>query len=85
MSPHERAKLKKFPLRRGTAARSEGEALQGDVDGVNLEGVEEPHEHPPPSLRLGHPLRRGNLGEFGDTSIMFSKTTSSYYARARER
>ena len=40
-------------LRRGTAARSEGEAPQGDVDGVNEELAEEPHQ--PPSLALGHP------------------------------
>ena len=74
MSPHERAKLKKFSLRRGTAARSEGEALQGDVDGVNREGVEEPHEHPPPSLTLGHPLRRGNWVEAGSYTIILSKS-----------
>jgi len=43
------------PLRRGTAGRSEGEAPQGDVDGVKQEVGEEPHEHPPPSLTLGHP------------------------------
>ncbi len=49
-----------FPLRRGTAARSEGEAPQGDVAGVNQDVGEEPHQHPPPSLALGHPLRRGN-------------------------
>ena len=48
-----------IPLRRGTAVHSEGEAPQGDVEGVNEELAEEPHQHPPPSLRLGHPLRRG--------------------------
>ena len=31
-----------IPLRRGTAARSEGEAAQGDVDGVNQDVGEEP-------------------------------------------
>ncbi len=49
---------REFPLRRETAARSEGEAAQGDIDGGNPEVVEEPHQHPPPSLTLGHPLRR---------------------------
>ena len=44
-----------IPLRRGTAVRSEGEAPQGDVAGVNEELAEEPHQHPPPSLALGHP------------------------------
>ena len=46
-----------IPLRRGTAARSEGEAAQGDVGGVN-KAPRYPHQHPPPSLALGHPLRR---------------------------
>ena len=32
-----------IPLRRGTAARSEGEAAQGDVGGVNEALAEEPH------------------------------------------
>ena len=50
-----------FPLPRGTAAHSEGEAPQGDVDAVNPEVVEEPHQHPPSSLTLGHPLRRDFL------------------------
>ncbi len=53
-----------IPLRRGTAVRSEGEAPQGAVEGVNEELAEEPHQHPPPSLALGHPLRRGNYLRF---------------------
>ena len=48
-----------IPLRRGTAARSEGGAPQGDVDGVNEELAEEPHQHPPPLLRRGTPFEGG--------------------------
>ena len=42
-----------IPLRRGTAARSEGEAPQGDVDGVKQELAEEPHQHPPSKVNAG--------------------------------
>ncbi len=53
--------------------RSEGGAAQGDVDGVKQEVGEEPHEHPPPSLALGHPLRRGIWVEAGSYLIVLSK------------
>ena len=53
-----------IPLRRGTAARSEGEAAQGDVSGVNQNVGEEPYQHPPPSLTLGHPPSKAYRGRF---------------------
>ena len=51
-----------IPLRRGTAARSEGEASQGDVDRVNPELAEEPHQHPPAACSEGEAAQGDVLG-----------------------
>ncbi len=74
--------FKKFPLRRGTASRSEGGAAQGDVHAVTQEVAEEPHEHPPPSLALGHPLQRGYGLEAERRRRMFCTTVPLFVMNA---
>ena len=64
----------RFPLGRGTATRSEGEAPQGDVLAAYHELFKEPHEHPPPSF-VGAPPWKGDLsGVLLDYRFIFSNS-----------
>ncbi len=61
-------RIEQFLLRRGTAAHNDGEAPQGDVDGVNEELAEEPHQHPPAARSEGRALQ-GDVPTMGAESL----------------